>query len=228
MHIEPGIVDSAKIGLSYVTASVAIIAVAKASVKNIKMNNPLTFLVKSAITTMLVFTFFQILPHYSIGVSEVHFIMGSTLFLLFGLAPASIGLALGLFIQGALFSPIDLPQYGMNITTLLVPLMALSYVANKMIPTDTPYTKLKYAQVFKLSLVYQAGIVSWVAFWAIYGQGVGAENLINIFSFGGAYMLVVLIEPLVDLGVLAAAKFSASRFNKNNFFEKRLYNAIQS
>lgn len=228
MHIEPGIVDSAKIGLSYVTASVAIIAVAKASVKNIKMNNPLTFLVKSAITTMLVFTFFQILPHYSVGISEVHFIMGSMLFLLFGLAPASIGLVLGLFIQSTLFSPIDLPQYGMNITTLILPLIALSYVANKIIPTDTPYTKLKYTQVFKLSLVYQAGIVSWVTFWAIYGQGVGVENLSSILSFGGAYMLVVFIEPLVDLGLLAMAKFVTGKFKNTNLFEKRLYNTIQA
>ncbi|QDO94424.1 cobalt transporter [Formosa sediminum] len=228
MHIEPEVVDSAKIGLSYVTASVAIIAVAKASAKNIKMNSPLTFLVKSAITTLLVFTFFQILPHYSVGVSEVHFIMGSTLFLLFGLAPASTGLALGLLIQGLFFSQIDLPQYGMNITTLLVPLMALSYVANKVIPTNTPYTKLKYAQVLKLSLVFQAGIVSWVTFWAIYGQGFAVENILSILSFGGAYMLVVLIEPLVDLGVLAMAKFATGRFNKNEFFEKRLYNAAKA
>ena len=228
MHIEPGIVDSAKIGLSYVTATVAILGVAKASFSNIKKSNPLTFLVKSVVTTILVFTFFQILPHYSIGVSEVHFILGSTLFLLFGLAPASVGLALGLLIQGMFFSPIDLPQYGMNITTLLVPLMALSYVANKIIAKDTPYIELKYKQVFKLSLVYQAGIVGWVTFWAIYGQGVGVENLLNILSFGGAYMLVVLIEPLVDLGVLAIAKFSVSKLNKNSFFDKRLYNAVQS
>ncbi|WP_299778805.1 energy-coupling factor ABC transporter permease [uncultured Formosa sp.] len=228
MHIEPGIVDSAKIGLSYVTAAVAIMGVAKASFSNIKKTNPLTFLVKSVATTALVFTFFQVLPHYSVGVSEVHFILGSTLFLLFGLAPASIGLALGLLIQGAFFAPIDLPQYGMNVTTLLIPLMALSYVANKTITKDTPYIKLKYAQVLKLSLVYQAGIVGWVTFWAIYGQGIGVENLLSILSFGGAYMLVVLIEPLVDLGVLAIAKFSANRFHKTTFFEKRLYNAVQA
>ncbi|WP_158850674.1 energy-coupling factor ABC transporter permease [Algibacter sp. L1A34] len=228
MHIEPGIVDSAKIGLSYVTAAVVIMGVAKSSFSNIKKTNPLSFLVKSVATTALVFTFFQVLPHYSVGVSEVHFILGSTLFLLFGLAPASIGLALGLLIQGVFFAQIDLPQYGMNITTLLVPLMALSYVADKAITKDTPYIKLKYAQVLKLSLVYQAGIVGWVTFWAIYGQGVGVENLLNILSFGGAYMLVVLIEPLVDLGVLAAAKYLTGKLKESSFLEKRLYNAIQA
>jgi hypothetical protein len=48
--------------------------------------------------------------------------------------------------------------------------------------------------------------VLWVAFWALYGQGFAAENLTAIATFGGAYMLVVLLEPLVDLAVLAGAK----------------------
>jgi hypothetical protein len=33
-------------------------------------------------------------------VSEVHFILGSTLFLMFGAAPAAFGLAIGLLTQG--------------------------------------------------------------------------------------------------------------------------------
>ena len=46
----------------------------------------------------------------------------------------------------------------------------------------------------------------WVAFWALYGQGLTAANLAAISTFGGAYLLVVLIEPLVDLLVLGSAK----------------------
>ena len=46
-----------------------------------------------------------VLPHFPVGVSEVHFILGSTLFLLFGAAPAAIGLALGLLIQGCSSRP---------------------------------------------------------------------------------------------------------------------------
>ncbi len=48
--------------------------------------------------------------------------------------------------------------------------------------------------------------MAWVAFWALYGQGTGAANLSAISTFGAAYMLVVLIEPLADLAVLAGAK----------------------
>ena len=51
-------------------------------------------------TTALVLTFFQVLPHYPVGISEVHLILGSTLFLLFGAAPTALGLALGLLTQG--------------------------------------------------------------------------------------------------------------------------------
>jgi len=101
--------------------------------------------------------------------------------------------------------------------------MGITYLAKKIIPKDMPYTELKYAQVLKLSLAYQAGIVSWVAFWAFYGQGFGAENLASVLSFGSAYMLVVLIEPLADLAVLAFAKSLKDILAKTNLFEKRLY-----
>lgn len=224
MHIEPGMVDAAKIGLSYATALAALTVTAKLSYNNIRENNMISFIIKVIASTLLVFTFFEIFPHYPVGVSEVHFILGSTLFLLFGIAPASIGLALGLLIQGLFFSPFDLPQYGMNITSLLVPLMGIAYLAKKIIPANIAYTELKYSQVLKLSITYQAGIVSWVAFWAFYAQGFGVQNLTSILSFGFAYMLVVIIEPLVDLAVLALAKYLKGTFNKTNFVEKKLYN----
>jgi hypothetical protein len=121
-------------------------------------------------------------------------------------APAAIGLALGLLIQGLLFAPFDLPQYGMNVTTLLVPLFALRLLAARIIAPETPYVDLKYRQALALSTTYQAGIVAWVAFWALYGQGFTSENAAAIASFGAAYMLVIIVEPLADLAVLAIAK----------------------
>ena len=136
----------------------------------------------------------------------MHLIFGSTLFLIFGVGPAAIGLALGLLIQGLFFAPVDLPQYGMNVTTLLVPLYGVSLLAKRMIPAATPYVELKYSQAFALSTAYHGGIVAWVAFWAIYGQGIEAANLASIATFGAAYMMVILLEPLADLGVLATVK----------------------
>ena len=161
---------------------------------------------RGALATAAVFTFFQVLPHPPVGVSEVHFILGSTLFLVLGAAPAAIGLALGLLIQGLFFAPFDLPQYGMNVTTLLVPLFAISALARQVIPANTAYADISYGQALALSTAYQGGVVAWVAFWALYGQGAGAANLAAISTFGAAYMTVVLIEPLVDLAVLAGAR----------------------
>ena len=206
MHIEPGIVDGAKIGLSYATAATAGAYALKLSVAAVRDKGVMSLAMRALITTALVFSFFELLPHYPVGVSEVHFILGSTLFLILGAAPAAMGLALGLLLQGLFFAPADLPQYGMNITTLLVPLFAIAALAERIIPKDTPYVDLQYTQALALSTAYQAGIVSWVAFWALYGAGFEAENMSAIATFGSAYMLVVLVEPVADLAVLALAK----------------------
>lgn len=146
------------------------------------------------------------LPHWPVGVSEVHLILGSTLFLIVGAAPAAIGLGAGLLVQGLFFAPFDLPQYGMNVTTLLVPLFGLHWMAKRVIAPETAYADLKYGQVLSLSLTCQGGVVAWVVFWAFYGQGFGADNLAAVSMFGGAYLLVVALGPLVDLAGLAGAK----------------------
>lgn len=224
MHIEPGIVDGAKMALSYITAVAAGGVALKGAADNMRDSGVLSFAIRAAVSTGLVFCFFQVLPHYPVGVSEVHLILGSTLFLLFGMAPAAFGLALGLLAQGLFFAPFDLPQYFINVTTLLVPLFAVSMLAKRIIAPDTPYVDLKYGQALALSTAYQAGIVGWVAFWAFYGQGFGATNVASVFSFGAAYMLVILIEPLADLVVLAAAK-SARDISSSSLFNRRLHAA---
>jgi hypothetical protein len=170
-----------------------------------------------------VFCCFEVLPHYPIGVSEVHLILGTTIFLVFGLAPAMVGLSLGLLAQGLLFAPFDLPQYGINVTTLLASMFILNIAVRKIIPQNTAYKDISYTQMVKMSIVWEGAIVSWVAFWAFYGQGFEASNLAAVFSFGSAYMGVILLEPLVDLAVLAGVKAFTST-NCNILFDKRLHN----
>lgn len=224
MHIEPGIVDGAKMALGYATAVTVFVYTAKQAWNTLKKDGVVPMGVRSLMAAFMVLCFFEVFPHYPIGVSEVHLILGSTLFLMFGAAPAAIGLAAGLLIQGILFAPADLPQYGMNITTLLVPLFALSALARRIIPENTAYKDVKYAQCLALSTAYQAGVVAWVGFWAVYGQGVGAANLAEIGTFGMAYMAVILVEPLVDLAVLAAAK-ALHRYKDSMVFHARLFKA---
>jgi len=225
MHIEAGVVDGAKMLLSYGTGAAVVGTAAKLAWDNIKENSLVSFLVKSIIATIIVFSCFEVLPHYPIGVSEVHLILGTTIFLVFGIAPAAFGLTFGLLIQGLFFAQFDLPQFGINITTLLASMFILNLAVKKIIPAGTAYKDITYSQMLKMSIVWEGAIVSWVAFWAIYGQGFGAENLHNVLTFGGAYMAVVIIEPLVDLAVLTAVK----AFNKTNecmfLFDKKLCKA---
>ena len=225
MHIEPGVVDGAKIVLSYGTAAASAGLLGKMALDTIRNDGGVAALgLRSVAAAALVFCFFEVFPHYPVGVSEVHFILGSTLYLILGAGPAAIGLAAGLLLQGLLFAPFDLPQYGMNITTLLVPLWGLSLLAKRIVPANTPYTEVKYGQALALSTAYQAGIVSWVAFWAFYGSGFGAETLASVGTFGAAYMTVIILEPLTDLAVLAVAKKSA-RFAKSPMLYRRLHHA---
>ncbi|ADU01703.1 energy-coupling factor ABC transporter permease [Mycolicibacterium gilvum] len=222
MHIEPGIVDGAKIALSYASAAGAGGYALTAAWRHVRERGGASLILGSAATTALTLLFFEVFPHFPVGVSEVHLILGSTLFLLFGAAPAAAGLAAGLLIQGLLVAPFDLPQYGMNVTTLVAPLLALQYVAKRTIAPHTRYVDLKYRQALTLSATYQAGIVSWVTFWALYGQGVSVETLTSVATFGAAYLLVIVLEPLADLAVLAAAK-NAQRFKDGAWLEPRLF-----
>jgi ABC-type Co2+ transport system permease subunit len=224
MHIEPGLVDGSKIFLSYATAATAVTYAGKLALDAIKKEGAIALLLRAALCTALVFTFFELMPHHPEGVSEVHLILGTTLLLIFGVAPASIGLAYGLLIQSAFFEQQDLPQYGMNITTLLVPLFATAALARRIIPENLAYVDISYQQAFKLSVAFQGGIVVWVGFWAFYGRGFGVDNLSCIASFGAAYMTVVLVEPLIDLGLLAAAKL-LHRLKGTMIVDKRLYSA---
>ncbi|RXJ81150.1 energy-coupling factor ABC transporter permease [Arcobacter sp. F2176] len=225
MHIESGVVQGAKILLSYGTAAVSFGIAIKMALNSIKNSGIIPFIVKTIISTILVFMFFEVLPHHPVGVSEVHLILGSTLFLIFGASSAAFGLALGLLIQGVFFAPFDLPQYGMNVTTILMPLFAMGYLAKRVIPQNIAYKDIAYKDTLKLSLAYQGGIVTWVAFWALYGQGFGIENLSAVATFGISYMSVVILEPLIDLAVLAGAK-TLGKLENSSFVEKRLYKAV--
>lgn len=224
MHIEPGVVDAAKMGFAYATAAGAAGYTAKLVKDELKANLGATLAVRTGFATVGTFIFFEVLPHFQAGISEVHFILGTTLFLLLGAAPAALGLALGLLLQGMFFAPSDLPMYFVNVTTLLVPLFAIFALAKRVIPAGKAYVDLDYADVLKLSATYQGGVIAWVAFWAFYGQGVTAGTFTSVWTFGAAYMLVIAVEPLVDLAALWAAKTFKGRGGQG-LFAQRLFQA---
>ena len=222
MHIEPGIVNGAKIGLSYLTSAAAVGITFKFIAQSFFRGfSSLGVAFKCILTTLFVFSFFEVLPHYPLGVSEVHLIFGSTLFLLFGVGATAFGLVAGLFLQGIIFSPSDLPQLYINISTLLFPLFAVHFVAKKIIRKNLAYKDLSYKQVLSLTATYQGGTIAWVAFWCFYGQGIGIETINNVVIFGIGYSSVIAIECLLDLGVLAMAKRYHNRI-ATNFLNSRL------
>lgn len=222
MHIEPGVVDAAKMSLAYATAAGAAGFTAKKALADIRETGAVSLALRAALATVGTFVSFEVLPHFVAGVSEVHFIFGSTLFLLLGAAPAALGLALGLLIQSLFFAPTDLPMYFVNVTTLLVPLLAMAALAGRIAPKGTAFVDLRYAEVLKFSAIFQGGVVAWVAFWVFYGQGVSVDAMQSVLTFGAAYSIVLLIEPLVDLAALAGAK-TARDTGMGRLLSPRLY-----
>lgn len=110
MHIEPDVVAESKLWLSYLTAAGVGAYTLTIARKEIRSHGLASLAGRSLIASLLVFCFFEVLPHYPIGVSEVHLILGSTLFLLLGAGPAAIGLAAGLLLQGIFFAPSTSPD----------------------------------------------------------------------------------------------------------------------
>lgn len=223
MHIEPGVVHGAKMVVAYGTAAAAAGYSLKLAAEDLKTHTYASFAIRSLAATVGVFVFFEILPHFPVGISEVHFILGTTLLLLLGTGPAAAGLAAGLLLQGLTFAPTDLPMYFVNVSTLLFPLFAIHELAKRSLPADRAYVDLRYVDVLKLSATYQAGIVAWVAFWAFWGQGVGLETMASVGAFGAAYLLVIVVEPLADLAVLAGAK-GLRGLTERGVFTHRLHN----
>jgi ABC-type Co2+ transport system permease subunit len=223
MHIEPGVVDGAKMVFAYGTAAAAGGYSLKLIADDLKTHSVASFGLRGVLAVAAVFLFFEVFPHFAVGISEVHFILGTTLILLLGSGAAAVGLAGGLLVQGAFFAPSDMPMYFVNVTTLLFPLFVIDALAKRVIPADKAYVDCTYSDVLKLSFAYQGGVIAWVAVWAFYGQGIGAENMAAVTSFGAAYLTVVLIEPVADLAVLAVAKLLRDSSQKG-LFTSRLYN----
>jgi len=65
MHIEPGVVEGAKMILAYATGTAALLYTARMSQKIVTGDGGMKALaLRGAITTALVLAFFQVLPHF--------------------------------------------------------------------------------------------------------------------------------------------------------------------
>ena len=96
MHIEPEVVTGAKLVLSYGTAAGAAAYTAKTAMDSVREKGVVPFAGGAVVATALTFVFFQVFPHFPVGVSEVHLILGSTLFL-FNVVDGCAGVCLTAF-----------------------------------------------------------------------------------------------------------------------------------
>ena len=158
MHIEPGVVDGAKMVLAYGTAAAAGGYSLKLAADDLKSHSAISFGVRSVLAVVAVFLFFEVFPHFAVGISEVHFILGTTILLLLGAGPAAVGLTGGLLIQGMFFAPTDMPMFFVNVSTLLFPLFVIDALAKRIIPEQKAFVDCNYSEVLKLSFAYQGGV----------------------------------------------------------------------
>jgi len=210
MHIEPGVVDGAKMAISYATVAGVIAFTVQGLVKDVLKGQVGRVLLCAFLATVITVFSFEVLPHPSVGVSEVHLILGSTMLLFLGVAPTALGLMIGLTLQGLIFAPSDLPQLSMNVTTLLASLLVTAAALKRLAPENSRYVDLSYAAVAKLSLLFQGSIVAWVSFWVVLGQGASASTLQSLSVFGVSYLSVVAIEVLINIALLAALRARTS------------------
>lgn len=145
---------------------------------------------------------------------------------MFGAGPTAIGLAAGLLLQGLLFKPTDLPQYFINVTTLIVPLVIVSWLAKRIVAHRTPYVDMKFWQLLALSIAYQGGVILLVAAWCFYGKGFGASNVNAVLWFGLNYLVVIVVEPIVSLALLALSKKYEHLTKGHPLFYNRLHHDV--
>lgn len=192
MHIEPGILSSAKIAFANVSAIAMLAAYAPALIKRPAL------LLRTALAAVFFSIFMQVF-HMPVGASELHFVGAMPIYLLLGFVPTLFGFAIGLLLQGLLFDPQDLAHLAVNSLSLMVPLAAVHVGLGKRIAG-----KFTVANIVKLDFAYYAGVTLMVGFWL--AMGTEPTPLANWATFAASYLALVLVEPLVTLAIVRAAR----------------------
>ena len=143
MHIEPGLVDGAKLTLSYATAAAAGGYAVKLASETVREQGIASFACARPWPR-----------HWSSHSSSCFRIFGSAYPRCISSSAQRCSLSSArrrrpagwhsdFLLKGCSSSPPDLPQYGMNVTTLLVPLFAICALADRIIPGNTAYVDLQ-------------------------------------------------------------------------------------
>ncbi len=196
MHIEPGLLDAAKIASANAVALGTLGASAWGFV-----SRPADIL-----KTLLAAAFFSIFMqiwHLQVGPSELHLIGASAIYFTFGFLPTLFGFALGLALQCLLFEPQDLVHLGVNSLSLMIPLIAVhAAFGRRFFARDGLQTR--WSSVLRFDAAYYAGVVAMVGFWLAQGQEPTAFQ--SWAAFAASYLPLVALEPVFTLLALKGLK----------------------
>ena len=184
MHIEPGVLNSAKVLYANVTATLA------------AFSPTLITRPDNVIKTLLAAAFFSVFMevfHLPVGASELHFVGASTVYFVFGFIPTLFGFAMGLLLQGPFSEPHDLVHLGVNSLSLMLPLIAARGLLGRRFFSKGERS-IRWAEVVTFDAVYYTGVVAMVGFWLSLGEGPTPLNNWALFSV--SYLPLVLCEPL--------------------------------
>lgn len=208
MHIEPGMLSSAKIAIAQVAAAGLLLAHAPALLKR-------PTLVLRTLLAALFFSLFMQAFHLPVGPSELHFVGAMPIYLTLGFLPTLFGFALGLLAQGLLFEPQDLVHLSVNTLSLAVPLIVIHRTLGQRIGQV-----LSLRRVLTLDASYYGGLVLMVGFWLAVGEA--ATPLADWLRFVGAYAGLVALEPVVTLALLRLVHLARHQRWARACFDERL------
>ncbi len=197
MHIEPGIIDPLR-----VTAANAVALAVVATQLPALVRAPLN-IVKTGLAA-IVFSVLMQSWHLAVGPSELHLIGATTVYLLFGFAPAMLGFALGLFLQGFFFESQDLIHLGVNSLSLMLPMVAVHETFGKRLFAANAADRFSFARVLRIDAVYYAGVSAMVAFWLLISNDSFA--LVDWGRWALAYMPVFGLEALITFTTVTIMK----------------------
>ena len=198
MHIEVGIIDPARIALANAAALALVAAQLPAIVRN-----PLV--VPKAILAAVGFSAMMQIWHLPVGPSELHLIGATTIYMLFGFAPAMLGFALGLVLQAFLFRagrhPASrrqrpVPDGADDCRALTASAAACS--------TRTFATVSASARVLRIDAVYYAGVSAMVGFWLMISNDSFA--VADWATWVAAYFPVFVAEAVITFSVVSLIK----------------------
>ena len=196
MHIEPGVLDAAKIA----SANIAAMGTLGASAFGV-LRRPAD-LAKTLLAALFFSVFMQIW-HMPVGPSELHLIGASAIYFTFGFLPTLLGFALGLALQGLLFEPQDLVHLGVNSLSLMVPLIAVHAAFGRRFFAGGGI-EARWASALRFDAAYYAGVVAMVGFWLALGQE--PTPLQSWATFAASYLPLIALEPAFTLLVLKGLK----------------------